>query len=226
MNEANHFNFKSDKKNNFFAPEWDAHIFEKKINHNNNLSKFLKNIKNKILKLPPTVKNNKYSDGYTGLGKNSTTARYTEYNILKFENIEVLNLKNEIIIFHNEINNFLGLKIPEKIYVNCWVNFLKKNEKINIHSHCHDGDCYLGGHYCVEVNDTKTIYVNPITVPDNDPLVYESNNVNGKLTIFSNFVPHYTTINKHIKERITLAFDISLKKTNENQLEILCNLNG
>ena len=45
----------------------------------------------------------------------------------------------------------------------------------------------------------------------NEPEVQEIKNVPGEITIFPMCLPHYT--NKHVgsKERITIAFDISLK---------------
>ena len=220
MNSINHFNFKSNKKNNFFAPEWDAHIFEKQTNINNKtLLNFLKKNKKNILDLPLTIKENKFSDGYTGLGKNSTTARFEHYNLFDSKCDEIIKLKKEIILMHNEICKFLNLKIPKKIYAKCWVNFLSKNKKIKPHSHSTTPDCYLGGHFCVSVKNTKTIYINPIN-QINDPIVFESNNLNGKLTLFSNYIPHYTTKNENDEERITLAFDLSLVKTNNVQIEL------
>jgi len=219
LNEKIHFNFKSNSKNNFFAPEWNCHIFEKQTNINTiTLSNFLLKIKKNILKLPVTKKINTV-DGYTGLGIKSTTARYANYNLLNFENIEINLLKNEIKIFHNEICKFFNLKLPKKMYIQCWVNFLKKGEKIKPHAHSVHPDTYLGGHFCVNCVNTETIYINPIN-QINDPELYKSKNINGKLTIFQNFIPHYTTINNDVNDRITIAFDISLKKTSNNQLLI------
>ena len=84
-------NFKSPPKNNWFAPEWNYYVFESKLEKINfkKLSTYLLKKEKNLLKLPNTIKQNKYSDGYTGLGKNSTTSRYDKYNVLKWDNKEI-----------------------------------------------------------------------------------------------------------------------------------------
>ena len=46
----------------------------------------------------------------------------------------------------------------------------------------------------------------------NNPEIYSSQNKIGKLTLFQNCVPHFTDTHNDDKERITLAFDLSLQK--------------
>ena len=82
--------FISQPKNNFFSPQWHYYICETEFDNVDykKLAKFLLKKEKTILKLKPTIKENKISDGYTGLGKNSTTARYDRYNVLNWKNIE------------------------------------------------------------------------------------------------------------------------------------------
>jgi hypothetical protein len=215
-------NFKSSPKNNVFAPEWNYFIFERYVENIDlkNLSKFILNKENEILKLPPKLFNNKISDGYTGLGKNSTTARYDRYNVLKWNSKEILKLKINIINFHNDILKKLNLKQVDKLYAQSWMNIMRKGEKIKPHLHSVKPDCYLGGHICVKTNDTSTYYINPIN-QITDPEIYQSKNENGKITIFQNNIPHYTDTENSDKERITIAFDLSLFKATDNYIKLI-----
>ena len=73
----------------------------------------------------------------------------------------------------------------------------------------------LGGHICVQCDDTSTHYINPIN-QINDPMTYESKNDVGKVSIFPNNIPHYTDIQKSDKERITIAFDLMIENPNKD----------
>jgi hypothetical protein len=215
-------NFKSKPRNNFFAPEWNYFLgedFIKDINFNH-LSKFILNKKNKILKLDNTIRENKISDGYTGLGKDSTTSRFDKYNVFHWKNKNIDKLKINILNFHKNFLNFFKLKLPNELYIQCWVNIMNKGEKINAHLHSTSPDCYLGGHVCVQVNNTSTYYINPIN-QINEPEIYKSENEIGKITLFQNNIPHYTDKHKFEEKRITIAFDLSLIKLSENFLKIL-----
>ena len=215
-------NFKSKPRNNFFAPEWNyflAEDFIKDINFNN-LTKFLLSKKKQILKLPNTIKENKISDGYTGLGINSTTARFNKYNVLTWENENIYKLKNNILNFYKNFVFFFKQELPKELYIQCWVNIMNKGEKINAHLHSTSPDCYLGGHVCVQVNNTSTYYINPIN-QINEPEIYKSENTIGKITLFQNNIPHYTDEHKFEEKRITIAFDLSLIKLSENFLKII-----
>tara|TARA_R110000751_G_scaffold72583_2_gene147133 strand:+ start:2504 stop:3175 length:672 start_codon:yes stop_codon:yes gene_type:complete len=214
--------FISQPKNNFFSPQWHYYICETEFDNVDykKLAKFLLKKEKTILKLKPTIKENKISDGYTGLGKNSTTARYDRYNVLNWKNIEIVKLKNNIIKTHNCLLKTLNVPLPTELYIQCWYNVLKKTQYIRPHIHGVSPDTYLGGHICIQVKDTSTYYINPIN-QINDPEIYKSQNKVGKLTLFQNCIPHYTDVHKDKKERITIAFDLSLKKINENYIKLI-----
>jgi hypothetical protein len=214
-------NFKSKSRNNFFAPEWNYFLgedFIKDINFKN-LSNFFLKKKIEILNLSLT-KEKKIVDGYTGLGENSTTSRFNKYNVFSWKNKDIDKLKKNILHFHKKFLNFFKIKLPKELYIQCWVNIMKKGEKINPHLHSADPDCYLGGHICIQVNQTSTYYINPIN-QINDPEIYKSENKIGKITLFQNNIPHYSDEHKYDEERITVAFDLSLKKMSENYLKII-----
>ena len=215
-------NFKSAQKNNFFAPEWNYYIFESKIHkiNFNNLSKCLLKKEKEILKLPPTFKVGKITDGYTGLGKNSTTMRFNRYNVFNWKNKNISLLKKNIINFHNNIINYFKLPPVNELYIQCWVNIMRKGEKIQPHIHGVRPDTYLGGHICIQCNNTSTNYINPIN-QINEPEIYSSKNEIGKITLFQNNIPHFTDIQNTNNERITLAFDLSLVKLDDNYVRII-----
>jgi len=197
-------NFKSKPKNNPFAPEWDNHLVESMITNINTskLSSYLQKKEKEILKLKAS------NDGYTGL-TNHTTTRHKEYNIFNFKNKEIQQLKKEIIKVHDKFLKKLNYKLVKSLYVNGWLNIMKKNEFIKPHAHGWDEDTYLGGHFCVQCNNTYTYYINPINQLC-EPVVYKSKNNIGKLTLFQNFIPHYTDIHQGNNKRITIAFDLSI----------------
>ena len=217
--------FKSLPKETFFAPEWDYYIFESYIDQVNfiNLSKFILSKEEEILKLPLTVSSsdNLVTDGYTGLGEKSTTVRFDRYNVLKWKNENINLLKENILKFHNDILNKLKLQIPNELYIQCWTNIMRNKEQIKPHLHATNPSTYLGGHICVQCDNTSTHYINPIN-QINDPEIYSSKNEVGKITLFQNNIPHYTDVHNSNIERITIAFDLEIHKpTRDNYLRLI-----
>ena len=214
--------FKSEPKKTFFAPEYDYTIFETMVQKVNfeNLAKLILSKEEELLKLPMSTV---AKDAYTGLKDNSTTTRFDKYNVLKWEDENIEPLKGNILHFHNGIMQYFKLPIPKELYIQCWVNIMRKGEQIKPHLHDIGSYCYLGGHICVQCDDTSTHYINPIN-QINDPMTYSSKNDVGKITIFPNNVPHYTDTHNSDRERITLAFDIFPE--NPNTLEHSQNLHS
>jgi len=200
-------NFRSEPKRTPFAPEWNYYLAEEVIVDVDfkKLFKFLKTQEQKVLKLKTTT------DGYTGLGSNSTTAKHGQYNVFKWRNKEITKLKNSIILLHNKFINHLNIKIDNKIYINSWFNILRKKQSIKTHLHGTTPDSYLSGNICVSCDGTSTVYINPINTI-NDPVTYESKNIVGKIILFQSNIPHYSTPHKNDKERMTIAFDLMMHK--------------
>ena len=223
MSKIQVIRFVSKPKNNIFAPEWNYFMFEdsiKKINYKR-LSKFILKKEKDILKLQPTVTiGNKVTVGYTGLSKNSTTARYGSYNVLSWKDKDIEILKKEIVNFHNKILEIFNQPLPEELYAQCWVNILEKGDEIKPHIHTVDPDSYLGGHLCVQCDDTTTNYINPIN-QIMEPEIHYSKNEVGKMTLFQNNIPHFTSVHKKSNKRITIAFDLCLKKMNDNCVRLI-----
>lgn len=215
-------NFKSLPKKNYFAPEWDYYIIEniiKKVNFKS-LSKFLLKKEKELLKITKPILKASTVDGYTGLGENSITSRYASFNVFNFKNKEIYKISKEIINIHKTLLNFLKIETPKNLWIQCWFNVMRKGEFIKPHLHSFDPSTYLGGHICVQVQNTHTKYINPINQL-NDPEIYTSENEVGKITLFQNNIPHFTNIHNCDKERITIAFDLALEKKENNYIQLI-----
>jgi len=211
----------SEPKKTPFAPEWSyffVESFTKNIDFKK-LEKFLLKKEKDIMKLPNTIIDNQISDGYTGLGKNSTTARFNEYNLLSWNNSEIKKLKEAIKETHDKFLKKLKINKPKQLFVKCWVNIMRKGEQIKPHIHNTSSDCYLGGHISVKCNDTYTHYINSIN-QINDPELFSIKNEIGKITLFQNYIPHYTDIHNGIEERITIAFNLNITKNHNNEIQL------
>ena len=199
-----------------YAPQWDFRVGNSMCEDidTNSLSKFLLSKEKEIKKLPIVSD----FDGYTGLGSNSTTSRSQQYNILSWNHPEIRKLKSNIakniILYNDECGN----KTPQ-LWIQCWYNVLRFGQSIKPHSHSVTPICYLSGHFNVQVNDTSTVYMSPINQL-NDPDVIDIKNIPGKLTLFPSYIFHYTTPHYSFKPRITIAFDISPDKLDDNFLRL------
>ena len=220
IDEINSVRFLSKPKVSPFAPEWNYSIGESIINNIdfNKIKKLAYEKEKEILELPNTIRNNKLSDGYTGLGANSTTSRFDKYNVLKWDNEEIKKLKSAIIEMHSKFLTLLQVDKPKILFAQCWLNIMREGEQIKPHIHSTLPTSYLGGHICVKCNNTSTHYINPIN-QINDPEKYSSKNEVGKITLFQNCIPHYTDINDK-EERITIAFDLEISKGPENEIQL------
>ena len=167
----------------------------------------------KVIKKHPakTIDFKSNFDGQTGLGYNSLTSRSCHFNVLNWWNKRSL---KEYIRHGYEM--YTGIK-GKSLYVQCWANVMRKGEQIKPHIHGTSEETYLGGHICVQCNNTSTYYINSINQLC-DPTAYQSKNEEGKLTLFQNFIPHYTDKHKGDSKRITIAFDLAVVKINNNYI--------
>ena len=205
-----------------YAPQWDFRVGTSLCEDidTNSLSEFLLSKEKEVKKLPTSVdRSGAETDGYTGLGSNSTTAKFQHYNILTWSHPEITKLKSNISKRLFEYNNECGVKTPNVIYIICWYNVLRFSQKIKPHHHSLAPNCYLSGHFNVQVNDTSTVYMSPVNQL-NDPDVIDIKNNAGDMTLFPSYIFHYTTPHYSFKPRITIAFDLSLYKLHDNFLPL------
>ena len=204
-----------------YAPQWDFRVGTSLCEDidTNSLSKFLLSKEKEVKKLPASVgRGDVESDGDTGLGLNCTTAKFQHYNILTWNHPEIKKLRSNIakniILYNDECGN----DTPQ-LWIQCWYNVLRFGQKIKPHHHSADINCYLSGHFNVQVNNTSTVYMSPINQLNN-PEVINIKNIPGKLSLFPSYIFHYTTPHYSLKPRITIAFDVKLHPLNNNEIPL------
>ena len=210
------YRFKSNPPQTIFAPQWEYFIAETILSNIDfqNIAKFILKMEDKILKkFKPSI------DGYTELGPNSLTSRFSKWNLLNYKQkcSDIAKLSDAILELHDM---FLGRlqemqrvpeSYPKELWIQCWANVLRKGEKIEMHLHSVSPDVYLGGFVCVQTDigetSTQTHYVCPAN-QINDPFTIDIDNIVGGMTLFQNCIPHYSDTYMGEKERITIAMDI------------------
>ena len=204
-----------------YAPQWDFRVGTSLCEDidTNSLSELLLLKEKEVKNLPTTVIDGAESDGYTGLGSKSTTAKFQSYNILTWDHPEIKKLKSNIAKSVIDYNNECGNKTPDVLWIQCWYNVLRFSQKIKPHHHSISPDCYLSGHFNVQVNNTSTVYMSPINQL-NDPEVINIENKVGDMTLFPSYIFHRTTPHYSFKPRITIAFDLNLYKLHDNFLPL------
>lgn len=199
-------NFINKPVQSHFSPQWNFYIVEDII-FNDAQAELIKNIilnkEKEIVESHPY-----YGDGGTNLDSNSLTSRFPYFNLMKWDEPELDVLKIGI---HNTYVKFLNeLQIDRRnTKIKSWANVLRKGQSIDYHAHSSSGPwSYISGHITISTEDTSTYYANPIITTD----VYKSENKVGKITLFNEYIPHWTDTYNGEKERITVAFDIFLSE--------------
>ena len=145
-------------------------------------------------------------DGYTGLGDNSITSRYSHFNLLKFDFHLIPKLKTEIL---NGIKSILSISGNTDwqgiLYANSWFNVMRQGESMNAHLHSYHKNTFYGFHVTINAFETFTSYYHPIKFREE---AFHTPNKIGYLTLFPHFIPHGVSPNKYETSRITLAGDI------------------
>lgn len=140
------------------------------------------------------------TDGGTGLGPETTTARYSMFNLLtEFNNPAIEKFKNFISREYKNYLNELDINVSN-IKATCWYNVLHYGQHIQKHFH---GDLSrASANFIVNSFNSSTFYEMPYGSG-----IYEIHNEPGTLTIFNSMLPHYTSKNLVYKERISIALD-------------------
>jgi len=201
-----------------FAPEWRFFIAEKFISRIdcNRLKDYLLSRQPEILTI-----DDKLDDAGTGLGNDSTTARFMSYNVMTWDQPDINILKEEISIMHDTYYRDIVDRPTPNVSLGGWMNIMKKGDRIKRHSHGFSNNTYISGHFTICCDSTKTVYNNPYEHWDEDKLLlrvedgeeysdslYAATNTEGQLTLFPSYIPHFTTEHKSDSDRITLAFEI------------------
>lgn len=211
---------KSGFKKTPFAIDYTFYVFENIINDVDfsAVSKIIKSKEKKIIRSSPKSS----GDGNTGLGNNSLTSRFGYFNVLKWQEPDIQKIKDHIVDNVSKFYNRILQEKPTDLKIQCWANVMRKGQQIKPHVHDTSSNCLLGGHICVDVDNTSTHYINPFRYFSGDNQeTYSSKNEVGKITLFSDNIPHYT--DKVIsKDRVTIAFDIinGNQKHNDNYIKL------
>jgi len=149
-------------------------------------------------------------DGGTGLGTDSITSRFIYFNVLNwkynFSNKLRDKLKKNIEFYLHQYE----LSYDE-YYVKCWFNVLRNGQKILKHHHSDHPYTLIGGHLTICTKDTHTYYENPFTNQ-----VAKIENTIGDLTLFPNWIKHWTDPYEGDDVRISIAMDVTYKKAIDN----------
>tara|TARA_Y100001937_G_C7093762_1_gene319081 strand:+ start:653 stop:1291 length:639 start_codon:yes stop_codon:yes gene_type:complete len=211
---------KSGFKKTPFAIDYTFYVFENIINDVDfsAVSKIIKSKEKKIIRSSPKSS----GDGNTGLGNDSLTSKFGYFNVLKWQEPDIQKIKNHIIDNVSKFYNRILQEKPEDLKIQCWANVMRKGQQIKPHVHDTSNNCLLGGHICVDVDNTSTHYINPFKYFSGiDQETYSSKNEVGKITLFSDNIPHYTD-EVISKDRVTIAFDIinGNQKHNDNYIKL------
>jgi hypothetical protein len=146
-----------------------------------------------------------WTDGDTGLGGDSITARFPHYTLWQFEEMDPLvkQVEKQLEVYLQKV----GVEWDSEIYSQAWFNVMRKGEKIKTHRHTSDEYSYLSAHFTVSAKETYTHYFDPITGEK-----WSEPNYNGKLTIFPSWLPHETDMVSDDQQRITVAMDFLTKQ--------------
>jgi hypothetical protein len=181
MNEINYIHFVNEKLQSPFAPTWNYFIAEKLLSNIQctRLKNYLLSKQQEVF----AIKNN-LDDCGTGLGNETTTARSGSYNIFTWDQPDINILKKEIASMCNNYHERVTGKKILKFGLAGWMNnpfsqYTKEN-----------------------------VLVKMVEDGVDDPSYYPSKNIDGKLTLFPSYIPHFTTEHKSDSNRITLAFDL------------------
>jgi hypothetical protein len=211
---------KSGFKKTPFAIDYTFYVFENIINDVDfsAVSKIIKSKEKKIIRSSPKSS----GDGNTGLGNDSLTSRFGYFNVLKWKEPDIQKIKDHIIDNVSKFYNRILQEKPTDLKIQCWANVMRKGQQIKPHVHDTSNNCLLGGHICVDVDNTSTHYINPFKYFSGiNQETYSSKNEVGKITLFSDNIPHYTD-EVISKDRVTIAFDIinGNQKHNDNYIKL------
>lgn len=197
--------FENKEKYTPFAPVYSVPFYHRKILIQQECDFLVNTILEKEKQIIQSYPQYTY-DGGTGLGPNSLTAKFPAYNLLKWydNNHVVRKIGVKLYSTMKELLDYLEEDINEiKPWVQCWANVVRKGERLTPHQHSSDGYSFLSANICLQAEDTQTVYQDPYkmgsTPIDNKP---------GTISIFPEYVIHWTTPNKSDKERVTLGIDI------------------
>lgn len=138
-------------------------------------------------------------DGGTGLGEYSLTAKFQAYNALQWDHPVCVKIKQKL-------RQGIDLMCPnfnEKIYARMWANVIRSRQAMKPHQHACDEYSFLSANLTLQAWDTQTVYQNPYGL---DSISFE--NKPGWITMFPEYMIHWTTMHMNPVPRVTLGVDL------------------
>lgn len=145
----------------------------------------------------------------------SLTSRYEYYNFLSIKSTILESIQKHIIdnikMCINTFNTKEGKNIStDDLWIICWYNVLRKNENISKHAHRSLGELhktFFSGHLTIQAENTNTYYLSLC-----NKYSWIGENIEGQVTIFPSYMPHYTDVTISKSPRISIAFDVFDKR--------------
>ena len=204
--------FVSDSPETPFAPKWDFRVgtFSCDDIDTNSLCNFLLKKEGEVKNLPSSIDaKGWWTDGGTGLGLESTTSKFQNYNIFDWDHPEIIKLKSNIIRNFQIYNKECEVDtLPVELWAQGWFNIMSKGQQVNPHLHDITSKSYLSGNFSVKVKNTSTCYMSPIN-QIYEPEIIDIENECGNMSLFPSSIIHYTSTHQDDDPRITIAFDLS-----------------
>ena len=157
------------------------------------------------------------SDGLTGLGLDSVTAKFGMYNLL---GMQLPELEDLLLFLRMSYINFMcsnttqsDLRLGHRnsrirdCHIVCWLNILRKGQSIEKHAHGINSLAYLSGHVSLDTYPSTTNFY----IPYDHRVIHRYPNIKGTVTIFPSYLPHNVDVYEGDGLRVTLGFDLYLQ---------------
>jgi len=187
-----------------FTPTWEIPFWHCQYDN----AEGIRFIRNYIIDHEETIKritDDPKNDGGTGLGLDSLTARYLNYNLFKITR-ELPHFQKLYAFIQSEYKKFMNeyQAITRDCYFFSWANVVRQGQTIDKHGHGALNFSYLSGNMHLDNYKTETIYY----CPQDDEVTVKMPNIEGGLTFFPSYVLHEVPAHTEDNKRVSLAFDL------------------
>lgn len=195
------------RSNNPIAPSWCYFIGQNSIFSPDDCEEIKSLLLMEEERILEETKDKVKNDAGTGLGTDSVTSRYAHYNVLNWDYQFVDKLKIGLL---KTLNGYLSVYDNcgyDEYYIKSWFNVLRKDQSISKHHHADHPNTFLGAHLTICTEETSTYYEHPFTQE-----TFKIENTPGDLTLFPNWIKHWTDEYQGNCVRISVAMDITYKE--------------
>jgi hypothetical protein len=213
----NIYHYQNDPPFTPLSPSWDCVLAECNIKGIDfpSLAAFILSHEDEIHNLM-LISPMESQDRFDGSGPNSLTSWYPLMNFFSMSHPEILKLR--LCVFEAYCEFLSRLNIPRrKVWMQVWPHIVGKDDFIGLHVHNVSSYSYLSAHITIQGQDTSTIYLNPINARKKS-VIHECQNSVGKLSLFQQHIPHFTTPNQSTEPRISVGIDFLIDEDYQRYL--------